>query len=84
MVMNGYDLPHGTRGPQRRVPKTTVFVRCIWCGNAWINVKYWNYEGLIRCRKCHAAMKVKLEEERLKSCELVEAGEGLPSPEVSL
>ena len=83
MVSNGYELPHGTRGPQRQRSKTEALVRCMWCGEVWINVRHQNYEGLVRCRRCHALMRVKLEEERLKRCELVEGGEGLPSTEGS-
>jgi len=51
-----------------------VRVNCLDCGGVvLLDVPtYENYEGQIRCDRCRAMMRVKIEDCRLKSCELVQ------------
>lgn len=53
-----------------------ALVKCLECNDFWINVRYRNYKGLVKCRRCKSVMKVELEEDQPKSCELVRSGQG--------
>lgn len=54
-----------------------VKVLCLYCGDTIdLDVPtYENYQGQIRCQRCRALMKVRIENCGLKSCELVEEGQ---------